>query len=353
MDPQYSIWTDGKVIAAIISALVTIALAIWTFFSSRKNQRSLEYFKNELAEKKANNDARRDYEYEAKKRLYHEYEPLFFQLSESSINALSRIKGLARSSKQGVLNEDGWLSKDGYYLYSTFYFLFEPMAIFKLIREKINFVDLSIDPDIQFEYTLTKHLYYSFSRDFHLASQTPEIDYVATNPTMYGEEGQKNPAKYWKQGIAFGSYEQFLDSLIRIENENKRVIGFGELSDELSNKNSTIRKRFDTVKYLFLRFTPKDRPVLWRLIITQAFFHHIIIKLREQPNKAQQKDIEGFMNDFEKIYGPHLDWRSTEKDHADYSNDKVQEPIMVARQYVSQIINASCGNNLLNLKCKM
>jgi hypothetical protein len=29
---------------------------------------------------KAEHDARRDYEYEARKRLYQEYEPIFFQL---------------------------------------------------------------------------------------------------------------------------------------------------------------------------------------------------------------------------------------------------------------------------------
>ncbi len=39
-----------------------------------------EVLKVTIADEKAEKDARRDYLYEARKRLYQEYEPLFFQL---------------------------------------------------------------------------------------------------------------------------------------------------------------------------------------------------------------------------------------------------------------------------------
>ena len=76
-----NVFSDGKVIAAIISALVTLGIAIWTFITNNRNQKIIEEFKSKLLEEHSERSARRDYEYEAKKRLYKEFEPILFQFS--------------------------------------------------------------------------------------------------------------------------------------------------------------------------------------------------------------------------------------------------------------------------------
>jgi hypothetical protein len=46
-------------------------------------QKEVERLKGEVADKNSESAARRAYEYEARKKLYHEFEPIRFQLLES------------------------------------------------------------------------------------------------------------------------------------------------------------------------------------------------------------------------------------------------------------------------------
>src|SRR4051812_22844570 len=110
-----SIWTQPPVLAAIVTGSIALLLALWNFFSGRKSQTEIEILKNELAQRKSENDARREYEFEARKRLYQEYEPLLFQLMEAADNAIHRIQSLARTARHGNLNDTGWLSQFNYY----------------------------------------------------------------------------------------------------------------------------------------------------------------------------------------------------------------------------------------------
>ena len=150
-------------------AVVTAGVTVWNAYKTDKSSKALEYHKNILAkdlegrkkvlteemdnhkndlakdleaykdtltETQAERAARRDYQYEARKRLYQQYEPLLFQLVEHCESAKERIYSLARSAKEGDLEKVGWLSKwDEYYLYSTIYFLLSPLVIFKLMQQ--------------------------------------------------------------------------------------------------------------------------------------------------------------------------------------------------------------------------
>src|SRR5918911_1647153 len=120
-------------IAVISAILSSSAIAgVLTYFQNKK----LKNLESELANKAAERDARRDYEYEAKKRLYHEIEPYLFLFSELSESALSRIFRLALVAKEG----EGWLSAPGYFINSTIYRLIAPLAAFKLIQRRLTIV---------------------------------------------------------------------------------------------------------------------------------------------------------------------------------------------------------------------
>jgi len=91
LEGQHLFMTDPAVIAAFIAAFASLLVAILGYFITKKNQSEVETLKAHLAEQQAERDARRDYEYEARKRLYHDYRPLLFQLVERSQVALNRI----------------------------------------------------------------------------------------------------------------------------------------------------------------------------------------------------------------------------------------------------------------------
>src|SRR5262245_54437043 len=96
-DTEIKFWT------ALVAAGAALVVALITHLSTRSNQHAIEELRDRYAESKAERDARRDYQYEARKRLYHECGPLVFQLAELSEAAFYRITGLAQTASQGNL----------------------------------------------------------------------------------------------------------------------------------------------------------------------------------------------------------------------------------------------------------
>ena len=92
-----------QTIAAFIAAAASLIVALISYLGKRKSDRELAQLNAELIETQERRKAQRDYEYEARKRLYSELQPLLFQLVEASDNAYWRIQGLARSAREGRL----------------------------------------------------------------------------------------------------------------------------------------------------------------------------------------------------------------------------------------------------------
>ncbi len=87
----------------------------------------------------AGRQARIDYEYNARKRLYEAVGPLRFQLVLACRDVVNRVDGHRRS--------DRWnMSPQGYYVHSFIYRLLRPMAINVLIERQMNYADFSVDP---------------------------------------------------------------------------------------------------------------------------------------------------------------------------------------------------------------
>jgi hypothetical protein len=168
-----------------------------------ENEKDLERIRLQLAVSKAEGDARREYEYDARKRLYQEYEPLLFRLIESCENAVYRVQSLARVARDGHLKpSSGWLSTDSYYLLSTIYNLMLPMAIFRMIQRRLTMVDLRVDSGVRIQYLLAKQLYYLFSEHHEFALECePHLDYTP-NVDDWKTKRMENPAKYWRHGLA-------------------------------------------------------------------------------------------------------------------------------------------------------
>jgi hypothetical protein len=119
--------------------------------SEFRNEEKLKRLEDELVRKREERNALRDYEYEARKRLYQELAPLLFQLNELAESALRRILALPRDAHKGYIKEcGGWLSdEDGYFVKNTIYRLLAPLAVFKLMQRRLTLFDLALDPAIK------------------------------------------------------------------------------------------------------------------------------------------------------------------------------------------------------------
>lgn len=241
-----------------------------------EQSRNLEKIKAELATAGAEKNARRDYEYEAKKRLYEQYEPLLFQLIEQSEDAYYRVVSLMRSVRDGKLNpEGGWLDHRGYYMRSTIYKLLAPMAIFKIIQRKLTFVDFSVDESVTTTYTLAKILSHTFSSDFELARKAPEIPY---EPFL--ADGSPKSDRHGigrRQGISLGSLDNVLYDCFLSGREPYVLCTFGEFE---RNVDQLLQNKQDhdisLVFKLFDNFHPSTCSVLWRILLTQAHIHSLL-----------------------------------------------------------------------------
>lgn len=327
-------------IGACISALISLIVAILAQQNSKKlkkielkNSETLVRLNATLSERKSEQDARRDYDYEARKRLYKECEPLLFRLAEASENALHRVFSLARTARKGDFGPRryNWFQSPGYYMISTIYHLIVPLAIFRLLQNKLTLVDLTVDQRISNQYLIAKHLYISFTEDFVLAEIDPTLEYA---PFENGWEQKRvtMPAKYWRQGVTFGKLDKAVEGMIKqMPDGLERCMSFGEFETAFHEDLKNDKNIFGAFIDICLNFHPSQRPILWRILIIQAHLH---AKLMET---FVQHGATGFVtaipSNFASTDLEKLDWR-----HPDEPQNEsiILEPINVARIYLQK-----------------
>jgi hypothetical protein len=258
-------------------------------------QKELEEFKAGLTEELAIQNAQRSYEYDAKKRLYIQVEPLLFQLFEAAGSAFRAVASLARTQQQKNLPE--WLAADAdkYYIRSIIHRLFLPLAIFRLIQRSTTGFDLNLDPSIRLRYALLKESYRTWTDDFELADIKPKLTYCPDDDDDDGARPRKtDQAKVWRQGLVIGDLDRLVDAMTIAENSPQRPINFGEW--ELAVVKSTkLKPAFEIVEEIFIEFDFYNRPVLGRVLISYACLMHALMSTYEKP--AEQVNLAELISD--------------------------------------------------------
>lgn len=371
-----------KLLGVVITAVSSLAVAILGFYYTRRTQRSLqeqvqksqreledlqnknreglEETKDQIDQRKSERDALRDYQYDARKRLYLECGPLLFQLLELSEGGLGRIKSLARTASDGKLEKgsDNWLARP-YYRASTLYKLIAPLAMVRLIQLRLTLIDLSLDRHIFLQYSLAKQIYLSFGDDFYFANaKKPPLPYDPHNQEAEVKRVAV-PQKYWQQGIPIGILDNAVESLIATDAQGvARLKSFGEfeaqyrnvpdpplsLSGALAelhdllprarqNESHSLSGAFNRIDYLVTDFHPADRPVLWRMLVTQAHLYAALIYTRDRDSTApeqRQKLLEVVPLAARKEY----DWRRASDLPLVEDELVLADPFQVAEKYL-------------------
>jgi hypothetical protein len=343
---------DAKFLTAVITAIVSLGVALFGYVATRRNQRDVEQLKAILAEQKAERDARRDYEYEARKRLYRECGPLFFQLSELSEIALNRIRSLARTARQGNLepgpsswlhanvddaNPAAWMYRNYFWL-STYYRVLAPLAVLRLLQARLTHIDLSLDVTNYVRYSLAKQAYFAFADDFRLANLSrPPLPYDPHSPEA-ADRRWGQPETYWQQGVPLGILDGAVECLtVGGSTEVGRVMSFGEFQGAYVPAESPTRRALDRIGYLFDEFHPATRPVLWRILLTQANLYTALLR---SVGAAELTSEEGWQRIISAEERPDFDWRRSQ-DSDDQSI--VSEPFGVSAQYLARQLDVALG----------
>jgi hypothetical protein len=285
--------------ASIVVSLLSLATAAWTNVQAGKTQRdadatarSLEDLKAKLSDENDAAKAKRDYEYEARKRLYEQLYPLAFQLQEAALSARHRIMNLALAARGGWLapGAKNWLtSSDPYYFISVVHGLIAPLAIYELMSRKLTLLDLTLDYDLRCQYFVARQAYEALRSDYNL-SQTPYPPLAFGSGDGTYDPPEDRPAalppeleqrRIWRQGLYSGQIGQAVAIMLRVDGPETRVMTFAEFANALhgadlrteddpggvpGNMKSVLRPMTDVVR----GFHPARRPITWRILMAQA-----------------------------------------------------------------------------------
>jgi len=274
-------------LVALLSGLVSLLATLVAV----RNARSVERLRAQLSIKAADRAARRDYESDALKRLYTEFEPIRFQLVEATESAAAFTEELARWSRNE--RPAGSLPRGTYLRLATIYNLLLPTVCFRILRRRLTLIDLELSPPIHRQYLLAKEVYLLFTRDAEIARiagliYTPYVE-------NWLEKREENPHCYRRQGFAPGRLDNALDQLIGPLGERERLLSFGEFEEKMRpfTENSRAGRPGDyssplgAAADLFDDFGADSRPVLWRILLAQHFLYRMLLRVsRERDSGA-------------------------------------------------------------------
>ncbi len=253
------------IIAAIASSSVVSALISGGFgaYQIRK--------KAQLDEQQAASNARRDYEYEARKRLYTVCEPLIFQLIESGQVATKRIRIISTWANTNSLDK---ALLNAYFFNATVYRLFVPVAIASEFERQLTLVDLAVDSRINSAHKLSRMLYQSFNAVDEVGRAAPKVDY--------------QPAEQDEVLVA-GDLAGASDAMILEENGARHLMSFGQYEalfakEQRPNSSQPVdegnrKKLLAPVRRLFEDFSPSGKPALWRTLLVQVLIYQALYAL--------------------------------------------------------------------------
>jgi hypothetical protein len=343
---DWTVVVTAGVVSAVIAAGSSLLVALIsrrTDIDVAKINEDIENLKSELAQKSAAEDARRDYEYEARKRLYAECYPLLFQSLDLTQTARRRVVSLARTARSGAepgptpsgirADGTGWLDHYGYYYLSTVYFLVAPLTSFRILQRRLTAIDLRLEAGLQGQYEALRLMFQGFEADFDLAELDHtkyEPDTADTGRPNWQELRRDEPAIYGRQGFYAGTLDTVVERLIATS-QPQRCKSFGEFCAEL-NKNDQATLDFkNNVDEVFIGFHPKRKPILWRILVTEVALDEAFLELQSSPTNLAERLAEVAKRFASAGNVKTFDWRSSPQDATD---EEVRKPLEIAAEYL-------------------
>ncbi len=317
-----------SLIAAGASLIVALGTAIAGTRFKRRSDAQLAELTAALTEAQHERDAQRDYQYEARKRLYADLQPLLFQLTELCRSARRHTQGLARTARQGHLGSDAgsWVVSDDYYLRSTVYRLMVPVAVLELIRRRLTSLDLSLDDDIRTLYRFASALSGTWNSGFDLAAAAPALEYRPHDEAA--KEGvHRHPKIFAIQHLYAGQIDQIVSTMLVKDEDALRYRGYGEFEAAYVD-DANVRANVAPLLKIFTGFHPRTHPVLWRMLVVQAHLHKAISRTSAEPSGVVVDPI-GILNDEQ----PEFDWR--EPGAPDTEDEALIAPLAAAETYLA------------------
>jgi hypothetical protein len=299
---------SAEIVVPYVTAVAAVGVAVVNYLAKRDTDRRLA----ELTEKQDETRAQREYEYEARKRLYKDFHPLLFQVVEMSESAYWRIVGLASSARSGRLNPDEksrLRAGSPVYLPSTVYRLFAPLAVLRLCQQQLTVLDLTVDPEIRKQYMVMKAVYRSWS----------------DGPNLYTGSARR-------QNLGLQHVEQMIDGMLVPDDPagNARCVTYGEFLAASRDENSSLHLPANRIVQMFVDFHPRAKPMLWRILITQAHLFNYLMDSVGPPGQRPASPVVAIGEEEWQIF----DWREVPEDAT--REEAIDDHFSAAEAYLAE-----------------
>jgi hypothetical protein len=243
--------TDTTVSALvwIVPLVISLAGAVsWLFqeFYKSRLQREIEIHKATLSENLQRTmgaeASKRQYEDEARRRLYETIGPLRFQLLLACRDAVGRIERFSTKERYTM-------TLDSYFGRSTVYRILRPIAICDLIEESVAVTDFSVDGDAIDCLRLRRAIQKSFSGDEPIGS-------------MPGSDWSKQVEHVFADRISKAA------SVLIADRKARQILTYGEFELQMKTDGKNLIAPFDTI---LLNFSPDEKPLFWVRLSAFAF----------------------------------------------------------------------------------
>jgi hypothetical protein len=226
-----------------------------------ETNKSLAQLTDRLSRQAAEESARRDYEYEARKRLYAQIQPLLFQLAELCESSYDRIVNLQQARVFRLLESPG-----SYVMLSTIHRLASPLVVVRQIRRSLTAVDLGVDSTVRGQYLVAKEIARTLTCGQQLAETDPQLNYRWKTKTE-------------RQYIGVGELEMLVTLLtIRDPDGSTRWMDYTEFQASYQN-DERARQLVNRIQIPLLGANPLTKPVVWRTLVAQAYFQSVMIDM--------------------------------------------------------------------------
>lgn len=324
----------AAIIVAIVGAVGTIIGAVVSALYARR----LASVQSELDEERDVRKARRDYEYEARKRLYSVYEPIKFQLVDLIGQALRRISMLSLEAPETGSPQQA----------ATVYEILAPAAFVRMLDRNLTLADMHLEPQVAVEYGLIKAAYRVLVDSSSLASIYTELsggDHIDIRDEellpYQVDEAADALFSITPKDLNTATTTSQLDSLLTFS-QFRRVFADIDTKHDGSGLSSVIALLDD--------FTPARRPVFWRALVTQVLLYGCYLDLVLRSPLVQGERLQSLATSLVPQLGHALDvglrldkfWMSDERpEYIEVNGQAVRDALpCAARYYEVRVLSA-------------
>lgn len=190
--------------------------------------------------------------------------------ARSAIDTLSNEQTWAALQlERDMTSNTVWMGSDTPELVTCLYDLYLPLIAFRqmsyaLARSLNTFTRYS-----QLRFSLLESAYYALTNEAQLATSGNKIEY-SPRVSLWRQKRQQVPSRYWWQGLSEERFDKVMAYFIR-----QLTTGFPDLVDletfrqsymAAYNSNGQNQQDLGLLANALFGFTPKTRPVYWRLL---------------------------------------------------------------------------------------